>query len=527
MNVRLSERILCQTRQIFAGIICFRQENLTQYGAKCAKKACVWFGVNTPTANSFCEREGLFKMDEALKEECGVFGVYNYDGQQDAANIIYYGLYALQHRGQECCGIAVNDDGTIIYHKDMGLVPEVFNDTILNHLKGTMGIGHVRYSTSGSSLRENAQPLVSKYKKGTLTIAHNGNIVNAHDLRKEFEDNGAIFQTTSDSEVIAYIIARERIKCHSIEEAISRAIPYLKGSYSMVVMSPRKLIAVRDPWGIRPLSFGKTAHSYIFSSETCGLDTVDAQFVRDLKPGEIVTIDKDGIRTDESHCGGGHKICIFEYIYFARPDSVVEGISVYDARRRAGNFLSMEHPVDADIVIAVPDSGTDAAIGYAEQSGIPYGVGLIKNRYIGRTFIQPTQQQRVRAVRIKLNALKDTVRGKRVVMVDDSIVRGTTSQRIVQMIRDAGATEVHMRISCPPFLYPCYFGTDIPSQEMLIAVNHTVEETCKIIGADSLGYLSLENLSRILGGEGRDHCDACFTGNYPMDVPFNAKGGAC
>lgn len=466
-------------------------------------------------------------MDGALKEECGIFGVYNFSDHTDAANIIYYGLYALQHRGQECCGIAVNDDGTIVYHKDMGLVPDVFNDTILNHLKGTFGIGHVRYSTSGSSRRENAQPLVSKYKKGTLTIAHNGNIVNAAELRQEFEDNGAIFQTTSDSEVIAYIIARERIKCHSIEEAVARAMPYLKGSYSLVVMSPRKLIAARDPWGLRPLSFGKTDDSYIFSSETCGLDAVDAQFIRDIKPGEVVCVDKDGIRTNESLCEGMNKMCIFEYIYFARPDSIIEDISVYNARRRAGKYLAIEHPVEADIVIAVPDSGIDAAIGYAEHSGIPYGVGLIKNRYIGRTFIQPTQEQRVRAVKIKLNVLKDTVKGKRVVMVDDSIVRGTTAERIVRLIRDAGAKEVHMRISCPPFLYPCYFGTDIPTQDVLVAVNHTVEETCKIIGADSLGYLSLENLPKILGEGERDHCNACFTGKYPMEVPFNAKGGAC
>ncbi|OQB16085.1 MAG: Amidophosphoribosyltransferase precursor [Firmicutes bacterium ADurb.Bin193] len=466
-------------------------------------------------------------MDGILKEECGLMGVYNFNNHNDAANIIYYGLYALQHRGQECCGIAVNDDGTIVHHKDMGLVFEVFNDTMLNHLKGTIGVGHVRYSTTGSIMRENAQPLVTKYKKGTLTVAHNGNIVNAAELRREFENNGAIFQTTSDSEVIAYIIARERIKCHSIEEAIARAMGYLRGSYSIVVMSPRKLIAARDPWGIRPLSFGKTDHSYIFASETCALDAVDAEFIRDIKPGEIVCIDKDGVRTDERLCSGKGNICIFEYIYFARPDSVVEGISVYDARWRAGKYLAIEHPVDADIVIPVPDSGIDAAIGYAEQSGIPYGIGLIKNRYIGRTFIQPTQQQRVRAVRIKLNALKETIKGKRVVMVDDSIVRGTTSQRIVQMIRDAGATEVHMRISCPPFLYPCYFGTDIPSQESLIAVNHTVEETCKMIGADSLGYLSLENLSKILGDTYKGHCNACFTGKYPMEVPFNAKGGAC
>lgn len=461
--------------------------------------------------------------EDVLKEECGVFGVYNIDGSTDAAHITYYGLYALQHRGQESCGIAVNDNGTIIYHKDMGLVPEVFNDTMLNHLKGSIAVGHVRYSTCGGSQRENAQPLVTKYKKGTLTIAHNGNIVNSPQLRKEFENNGAIFQTTNDSEVIAHLIARERIKCHSIEEAVSRAMPYLKGSFSLVVMSPQKLIAARDPWGLRPLCMGKTAHSYIFASETCALDAVDAEFMLEVKPGEIICIDKDGIRKNEINCRGENKICIFEYIYFARPDSSIEGVSVYEARKRAGRFLAKEHPVDADIVIAVPDSGIDASIGYAEESGIPYGIGLIKNRYIGRTFIQPSQQQRVRAVRIKLNALKDTVKGKRVIMVDDSIVRGTTSQRIVQMIRDAGATEVHMRVSCPPFLYPCFFGTDIPSQDALIAVNNTIEEIRIEIGADSLGYLSLENLGKIMGDNQCGHCDACFTGNYPMEVPFNKE----
>ncbi|MDD3765598.1 MAG: amidophosphoribosyltransferase [Eubacteriales bacterium] len=461
-------------------------------------------------------------MCDALKEECGVFGVYNFDGHTDAANIIYYGLYALQHRGQESCGIAVNDSETVIYHKDMGLVPEVFNDIMLNHLKGSMGIGHVRSSTGNAAFRENAQPLVSKYKKGSLTIAHNGNIINAADLRKEFEDNGAIFQTTNDAEVIAYLIARERLKTHSIEEAVANSVPYLKGSFSLVVMSPKKLLAVRDPWGFRPLCFGKTEHSYIFSSETCGLDAVDAKYICDLRPGEIITVDKDGVRHDARHCSDKRKMCIFEYIYFARPDSIIEGISVYDSRIEAGRQLAIEHPVDADLVIAVPDSGIDAAIGYSKESGIPYDIGLIKNRYIGRTFIQPTQQQRVRAVKIKLNALKNTIQGKRVVVVDDSIVRGTTSNHIVQMIRDAGAAQVHMRISSPPFLYPCFFGTDIPSQDSLIAVQNSVEETRKIIGADSLGYLSLENLWKTLGKR-RDHCDACFSGRYPMDVPFVSK----
>ncbi len=455
-----------------------------------------------------------------LKEECGVFGVYNIDDANDAAQITYYGLYALQHRGQESCGIAVNDDGTIVYHKDLGIVPEVFNSTMINHLSGTISVGHVRYSTCGQNVRENAQPLVTKYKKGTLTVAHNGNIVNAGELRAKFENRGAIFQTTSDSEVIAYLIAQERIASHSVEEAVSRAMKWLVGSYSLVVMSPRKLIGVRDPHGIRPLCIGKTEHSYILSSETCGLDAVDAAFIRDLAAGEIVCIDKDGIKSDMSHHIGESKICIFEYIYFARPDSVVDGISVYEARRMGGRLLARQHPVEADLVIGVPDSGIDAAIGYAQESGIDYGIGLVKNRYIGRTFIQPTQNERVQAVRIKLNALATAVKDKRVVMVDDSIVRGTTSKRLVQMLRDCGAKEVHMRVSAPPFVYPCYFGTDIPDQDLLVACNHSVEEIRDMLGADSLGYLDRNSLPELLCGKKCAYCDSCFSGNYPMEVPF-------
>ena len=462
-------------------------------------------------------------IDSKLKEECGVFGVYNCDGANDAAQITYYGLYALQHRGQESCGIAVNDDGTIVYHKDLGIVPDVFNDTMLEHLKGTISVGHVRYSTCGENYRENAQPLVTKYKKGTLTVAHNGNIVNAAELRAEFENNGAIFQTTSDSEVIAYIIAKERITSHSVEEAVGKAMKYLRGSYSLVVMSPRKLIGARGPHGIRPLCIGKTKHSFILSSETCGLDAVDAEFIRDVEAGEIVCIDQDGIRSDMSNHVGESEICIFEYIYFARPDSVIDGVSVYEARRMGGRLLARQHPVDADIVIAVPDSGIDAAIGYARESGIPYGIGLIKNRYVGRTFIQPTQTERVQAVKIKLNVLANAVKGKRVIMVDDSIVRGTTSQRLVQMLRDAGAAEVHMRISSPPFVYPCYFGTDIPNQDSLVACHHSIEEIREMLGADSLGFLDRKSLPELLCGKKCKYCDACFSGDYPMEVPFDGK----
>ena len=455
-----------------------------------------------------------------IKEECGVFGVYNIDGSADAARMIYYGLFALQHRGQQSCGIAVNNDGETSYHKDNGLVPDVFNDDILNNLSGTMGIGHVRYSMSDQAQRQNAQPLVSYYKKGTMAIALNGSIVNSKELRTEFENNGLIFQTTSDVEVVACVIARERIKSHAIETAIANAMKYLKGSYSLLLMSPRKLIAARDPWGIRPLVMGITDQSYIFASETCGLDAVDADFLLELAPGEIICIDKDGVRSNKEHCTGNHNICVFEYIYFARPDSVIEKVGVFDARKIAGRCLARRHAVEADVVIAVPDSGIDAAIGYAEESGIPYNVGIIKNRYIGRTFIQPAQAQRVRAVKIKLNVLKETVRGKRVIMVDDSIVRGTTSQRIVQMVRDAGATEVHLRVGAPPFLYPCFFGTDIPSQDSLIAVHNSNEEICRQIGADTLGFLGIDDLPAMFGDNKCGFCDACFTGNYPMEVPF-------
>lgn len=463
------------------------------------------------------------EYDAKLKEECGVFGVYNIDGANDAAQIAYYGLYALQHRGQESCGIAVNDDGTIVHHKDLGIVPEVFNDKKLKDLQGTIAVGHVRYSMCGENLRENSQPLVTKYKKGTLTVAHNGSIVNAAQLRAELENEGAIFQTTSDSEVIAYLIAKERILSHSVEEALSRAMKRLSGSYSLVVMSPRKLIGARDPYGIRPLCIGKTNHSYILSSETCGLDAVDAEFVRDVQAGEIVCIDKDGIRSDMSHHIGQSSTCIFEYIYFARSDSVIDGVGVYEARQMGGRLLARQHPVDADIVIGVPDSGIDAAIGYSRESGIPYGIGLIKNRYVGRTFIQPTQPERVKAVKIKLNALATAVKGKRVVMVDDSIVRGTTSRHLVELLKDCGAKEVHVRISSPPFVYPCYFGTDIPSQDSLVACRLSIEEIRRQMGADSLGYLSRDSLLELLCGKKCKYCDACFSGNYVMEVPFTGQ----
>ena len=458
-----------------------------------------------------------------IKEECGVFGMYDFDGG-DVASTIYYGLLALQHRGQESCGIAVSDTagpkGKVITSKDMGLVNEAFTPDILEKLKGDIGVGHVRYSTAGSSTRENAQPLVLNYVKGTLGLAHNGNLINAPELRKELEYTGAIFQTTIDSEVIAYFIARERLNSKTVEEAVGRAMKKIKGTYSLIVISPRKQIGARDPFGFRPLCIGKRDNTYILASETCALDTVGATFVRDVEPGEIVTISPEkGIESDRSMCipKEQHARCVFEYIYFARPDSYVDGMSVYNSRILAGKFLAVDSPVEADIVVGVPESGNCAALGYAMQSGIPYGQAFVKNSYVGRTFIKPKQKNRESSVQVKLNALRDAVAGKRVIMIDDSIVRGTTSDRIVRMLREAGAKEVHMRVSSPPFLWPCYFGTDVPAREQLIAYNRTVDEICKIIGADSLGYLREERLSEIVCG--REICKGCFTGKYPMEPP--------
>ena len=458
-----------------------------------------------------------------IKEECGVFGIYDFDGG-DVASTIYYGLLALQHRGQESCGIAVSDTsgpkGKVLSSKDMGLVNEAFTPEIMEKLKGDIGVGHVRYSTAGSSTRENAQPLVLNYVKGTLALAHNGNLINAPELRKELEYTGAIFQTTIDSEVIAYFIARERLNSKTVEEAVGRAMKKIKGAYSLIIMSPRKLIGARDPFGFRPLCIGKRDNSYVLASETCALDTIGATFVRDVEPGEIVTISPEkGIESDKSMCipKEQHARCVFEYIYFARPDSFVDGMSVYNSRILAGRYLAIDSPVDADLVVGVPESGNCAALGYAMESGIPYGQAFVKNSYVGRTFIKPGQKNRESSVQVKLNALRDAVEGRRVIMIDDSIVRGTTSDRIVRMLREAGAKEVHMRVSSPPFLWPCYFGTDIPARDQLIAYNRSVDEICKIIGADSLGYLKEERLSQIV--EGREICSSCFTGKYPLDPP--------
>ena len=461
-------------------------------------------------------------MFDSLHEECGVFAVYS-DRTTDVAMTAYIGLYALQHRGQESCGIVVNDRGVFSHHKDLGLVHEVFDkDTLASLGQGNIAIGHVRYSTTGNSNRSNAQPLVVRHMKGPLAIAHNGNLVNARELREEYELKGAIFHSTNDTEVISYAITEQRLKQPSIEEAVEKAVGRLRGAFSIVVMSPKKLIAARDPFGFRPLSLGKLGDgAYVVSSETCAFDSVGAEFIRDLLPGEIIVIDGDGVRSIKTYCGTEKsRFCVFEYVYFARPDSVIEGASVHRARLRAGEFLWKEHPVDADVVIGVPDSGLDAALGLSRASGIPYGVGFIKNRYVGRTFIQPTQAERTNSVKIKLNVVNDTVKGKRVILVDDSIVRGTTSKRIVNLIREAGAKEIHVRISCPPFTNPCFFGTDIDSKENLIACKMSVDEICREIGADSLGYLSVEGVNKIAGNEAKcGFCDACFTGNYPCDVP--------
>lgn len=452
----------------------------------------------------------------AIHEECGVFGVY--DPKGGCARSTYYGLYALQHRGQEAAGIAANNNRDITYYKDIGLVGDVFDEKKLDELNGTMAVGHVRYATTGAGFRENAQPMVMKYVKQQLAIVHNGNLVNTEELRSFFEHKGAIFQTTSDTEIIAYSIARERLESRSIEEAVKQALPFLKGAFSIIVMSPRKLIAARDPWGFRPLCIGRKDGAFYFASESCALDSVQAEYVREVDPGEIVVIEDGKMRSIRDNCSNMSHMCIFEYIYFARPDSEICGQSVHMARRNAGRLLAQAHPVEADLVIGVPDSGLDAALGYAEESGIPYGEGFVKNRYIGRTFITPDQQSREAAVRIKLGPLSHSIEGKRIVMIDDSLVRGTTSKAIVNMLRDYGAKEVHVRISAPEFIAPCYFGTDVPNKDRLISCQHSVEEVCQIIGADSLGFLPLDRLEQIAPKAKCGFCKGCFTDTYPIDM---------
>lgn len=455
-------------------------------------------------------------FDDKLKEECGVVGVYSKD-MAEVSRLVYYGLYALQHRGQESAGIAVSKDSVINYHKDMGLVPDVFNDDNLKGLEGNIGIGHVRYSTTGESQIENSQPLVVRYKKGNIALAHNGNLVNADTIREILEEEGVVFQTSIDTEVVVNLLAR--YNKNGIENSVKKVMEIIKGAFAFVIIAEDKLLGVRDSHGLRPLCIGKLDNGYVLASESCALDTIGADFVRDVDPGEIVIIDEDGIKSIKSDKWCKKNLCVFELIYFARPDSTIDDINVYLSRYQAGKLLAKESYVEADVVISVPDSGTPAAIGFAEESGIPFGVGLIKNRYIGRTFIQPNQELREQGVKIKLNVLKENIEGKRVVIVDDSIVRGTTSKRIVNMIKKAGAKEVHVRVSSPPVSYPCHFGIDTPYRTNLIGATMTNDEIRDFINADSLHYISLDGLLKSTGRE-KGFCTACLDGDYPMEVPM-------
>lgn len=455
-----------------------------------------------------------------IQEECGVFGIISPD-RCEVASSAYYGLFALQHRGQQSCGITVNDDGLFSTYKDTGIVNDVFTPLNLSGLgQGTMAIGQVLYA-SGSITRDHAQPIVVNHTKGRLAISSNVCLINAYELRTELELKGSIFHTNSDAELILHIIIEERLRSKSIEDAVCKALPRLEGAYSFVVMSPTKIIAARDPRGFKPLCYGACQDgSIVIASESCALNAAGAKLIRDVAPGEVIVFDKSGIRNFTDLCEK-HKrsLCVFEYVYFARPDSVIDGASVHTARLNAGRFLAKEHPVDADVVIGVPDSGLDAALGYSKESGIPYGIGFLKNKYIGRTFIAPGQKVREDKVKIKLNPISDTLKGKRVIMIDDSIVRGTTSARIVNLVREAGATEVHMRISSPPFLNPCYYGTDASNSDNLIASRHSIDEIAKIIGVDSLGYLSIDGIKRIACGNDCGYCTACFDGIYPTEKP--------
>ena len=454
---------------------------------------------------------------DKLHEECGVFGVWSTENI-DAAQWIYYGLVALQHRGQESAGIVVCDTkgpiGNICSHKGMGLVSEVFHGDTLNKLRGNIGIGHVRYSTAGASCIENAQPFSLNYAKGTLALAHNGNVTNADSIKEELQKEGAVFNGTSDSEVIAYRIARERMETASIEEAVVNVSKELKGGFALLVMSPQKIVAVRDPLGLKPLCIGKREDTYILASESAAITAVDGQFIRDVLPGEVVTISKEGIRSEIRLESEKKAHCVFEYIYFARLDSKIDEISVYDARRRGGMALAQRYPVEADVVTGVPESGLTAAVGYAEEAGIPFKLAFSKNSYVGRTFIKPTQQERMSAVHMKLSVIESVVKDKKVVLIDDSIVRGTTIANLIKMMRAAGAKEVHVRISSPPFLYPCYYGTDVPDNSELIANEYSVEQIRERIGADSLGYMQLEDFHKMTGD--LPLCKACFDNVYPV-----------
>lgn len=459
-------------------------------------------------------------LEDKPREECGVFGVYG--PGLEVATLTYYGLYALQHRGQESAGIAVSDGKYIDVHKNMGLVAEVFNEENLAKLKGHIAIGHVRYSTTGSTSLVNAQPLSFRYLRGMVALAHNGNLTNANDLRYSLGATGSVFQSTSDTEVIVNLIAR--YGQNTIEEALMKCMIDLKGAYSLVVMTEDKLIGMRDPFGVRPLCLGQLGEAFVIASESCALDTIGAVFLRDIEPGEIVVIDHNGPRSVQTKAHPDRALCVFELVYLARPDSVIDGEVVNEARREMGRQLAREKAVEADLVVPVPDSGTAAAVGYAESSGIPFKDGLMKNRYIGRTFIQPVQKMRDIGVRLKLNPIRQVLQGQRVVLVDDSIVRGTTSRKIVQMLREARVKEVHLMISSPPILYPCYYGIDTSARAELIAAQHDLEEIRKFIGADSLYYLSLEGMLNAARSSKENFCVACFNGRYPIEIPENIEG---
>lgn len=456
-----------------------------------------------------------------IKEECGVFGVYA--PEEDVARLTYFGLHALQHRGQESAGITVSNGELFLTYKNLGLVSQVFSDADLDSLKGNLAIGHVRYSTTGSTRLENAQPCVIEDGRYSLAVAHNGNLLNTTKLREKLTREGYVFKSTSDTEAILYMIHKHYRLGFPIEESIARAMSELKGAYSLVVLTLDQLVAVRDPYGIRPLTVGKMNGGYVVSSETCGLDIVGADYVRDVQPGEIIVFDSDGMFSHEGQPVKKLSVCMFEFIYFARPDSKISGRTLYEARKEMGRLLAKEAPCDADIVIPVPDSGTPSAVGYAEASGIPFGEGLIKNRYVGRTFIQPTQSLRKLGIKLKLNPLKEAVSGKRVILVDDSIVRGNTSRQIVQLIKDAGAREVHVRVSSPPVMWPCFYGIDTANRDELIAARMSVEEIRRFIGADSLVYLSLESLVRATGLPGDSFCLACLNGKYPVEIPEDLR----
>lgn len=457
-------------------------------------------------------------MFSQIHEECGIFGMYDKSKQGNLASTIYYGLFALQHRGQEAAGIAVNNGGKISLVKNLGLVSDVFKENDFHTLQGDFAIGHVRYSAGEHKGVEDAQPINVNYAKGVITVAHNGAITNGEALREQLEQNGAIFHSNNDGEIICYLIARASLKCKSVEDAIQKVIPMLKGAYSLLIMTKTKLIALRDPLGIRPLCIGTIGENTVFSSESCALETVGAKFVRDVLPGEIVVCENGVCSSIKSFCSDKSSLCIFEHMYFARPDSIIDGQSVNEARINAGKFLAIQHPVDADLVIGVPDSGLCSAIGYSEQSKIPYGLGFVKNRYIGRTFIQPTQAMRERSVALKLNALESNLKGKRIVMIDDSIVRGTTLKNIVKMVKKAGAIEVHVRISSPQFLNPCFYGTDIPDKKDLACVKYSLEQLCKNIGADTLGFLELNTVDNIAPNSKLHFCKACFDAKYPSST---------